>query len=97
MSSAGSFVDERGSRCPIRTISADRRHTGCLVLDLSPIEARLFDGWAMAYRSARQLSDAQKQSFLDLGKVRGHPGCNANGDSDTAPLIDNFLSSFRDL
>jgi Sensors of blue-light using FAD len=79
-------------------IKKSRHHKGCLVLESRPIEQRLFDGWAMAYRSIGELDTSQKQNFLDMTKVRArYAEGDSNGDARTRILIDSFLSSFRDL
>ena len=80
------------------SIRRDSRHSGCLMLERCAVARRLFDGWAMAYKSADELSAHQKQNFLELTKVRGQCAeIDAGGNADTLTLIDSFLSSFRYL
>ena len=79
-------------------IKMDRRHNGCLVIESRAAEARLFDGWAMAYRSIGELNTSQQRNFLDLTKVRArYTAGQPDGDTHTRILIDSFLSSLRDL
>ena len=79
-------------------IKADRRHSGCLILESRSVAARCFDGWSMGYRRAADLDASQKENFRDLTSIRGrYAGSEPNDHSRTRILIDSFLSSFRDL
>jgi hypothetical protein len=50
-------------------IRRDRRHSGIAMLEAGPVDARAFEGSAMHFVAARNLSPGEKQAFSDLRKA----------------------------
>ena len=79
-------------------ITADARHTGCILLLSEPADRRMFSDWEMGFIPFSALDSGYRKGFFDLQSLRRSSRMEAlEGDPDVSLFVNNFLSSFRDL
>ena len=82
----------------LKRVRNDPRHHGLMVVHKRDVTERLFPDWSMGYVRRSDLTEDQAAAFVDIRApfekvVR--PDLLTN--STVLPLVDSFLSSFRDL
>ncbi len=77
-------------------IEQDRRHSGCLVLLASNIEARNFASWDMGFMPFADLKPEQQKNFFDIREIWNSPKIyEAMQRKELDILLYTFLSTLR--
>jgi hypothetical protein len=76
------------------TISQDRRHYGCIILQDTPSETRSFADWSMGYKAVSHIEFLQLEGFWDL-RSKNLPLINEESESSVRTILDLFVEHNR--
>ena len=81
--------------CIYRKIQTDQRHHQVMTLVRGPIETRIFDGWAMGFRSADEMDDADRRSFSEFLTQPADGAPTEHQEHRVQRLLKSFKRSMR--